>query len=384
MSYGTILIRADIDRFSHNLLFSDELTAAFKEVGWRIQTLDYILDSKSVFDALKDPECKFFLTFNGFGTELKFPTIYPGRIESAFQVFAKPVIDVMHDCPAHEAMAHQIGLNFPLRRLLCTDYQYASAAIDMGVQDVTFCQSITFPIALAGLEREPRRDIDVLLAMGTLSPDHTQHRIDNGTIKGRLYRAVFDEVTSCTVANWQLDPIVELKRALRDVDIGLDYNIADHRFLLTLVLDYVKFARRRDLLSAISDLPITLVPDRPGNYPETFRIEEARSATGLLALMARSRIVVCPTTHNTGFHERPLSAFTASAAVVSAPNRLLSTNFSDGKEIAFASGAQALRDTLERLMSDRMSVEAIAQGGHERAMALYHPRNLVSAILNRV
>ncbi|MFT0892246.1 glycosyltransferase [Pseudochelatococcus sp. G4_1912] len=347
-------------------------------------TLDYIQDSKKVFDALKDQQCKFFLTFNGFGAELKFPTIHPGRLESAFQVFSKPVIDLMHDCPAHESLAHQKGLNFPLRRLFSTDYQYAGIATDMGIQNVTFCPSITFPAALSAIEHHRERDIDVLLAIGTLSPDHTRQRIDRGTVKGRLYGAVFDEVTACAVADWQIDPIIELKRVLSSLDITLNYNVPDHRFLLTITLDYIKFARRRDLLAALSDLPVTLVPDRSGTYPNSFRIMEARSATELLGMMARSRIVVCPTTHNTGHHERPLSAFTASAAVVSAPNRLLSAHFSNGHNIVFGNNPQAMREHIEKLISDTSRASEIAARGHDRAMMLYHPAHLVSAILNQI
>lgn len=384
MTYGTILVRADIDRFAHNALFADELAAAFARRGWRTQTADYVRDSKKVFDALKDQACRFFLTFNGFGTEIRFPTLHPGRLEPAFQVFGKPVFDLMHDCPAHEGMAHQADVTFPLRRVFSTDYQYAGIATDMGVRDVTFAPSITFPHALSELAPDGGRDIDVLLAIGTSLPDYTRQRIDTGTIKGRLYRAVFDEVTAAAAADWQLDPIVELKRALRDLGILLDHAVPEHRFLLTLVLDYVKFARRRDLLAALSGLPITLVPDRAGSYSDRFRLEEARSATALLGLMARSRIVVCPTTHNTGHHERPLSAFTASAAVVSAPSRLLSANFSNGDDIVFANGPQAMRETIERLMSDGEGTGEIAAKGHERAMALHHPDRLVSAILNRL
>lgn len=384
MSYGVLVVCAEIDRFLHNALFSNELKVAFQDCGWEMRTIDYMAQNKKLFEALKDPECRFFVTFNGFGTEVCCLSTSPGGLNSAYQAFAKPVFDLMHDCPAHESMAHQLGATFSRRTLFSTDYQYAGIASEMGVQDVTFCSSITFPAALSGLVARSERDIDVLLAIGTSSPEFAQKRIDISTIRGRLYRAVFDEVTACAVADWQLDPIVELKRVLRGLDIALDYNLPDHRFLLTLALDYIKFARRRDLLAALTDLPITLVPDQAGAYSDKFRVEGARSATELLALMARSRIVVCPTTHNTGYHERPLSAFTASAAVVSAPNKVLSANFSDRKEIIFASGPNTLREILGGLISNPTESEKIAERGHKRAMALYQPRHLVSAILNRL
>jgi len=384
MTSGTILIRADIDRFRHNTLFADELVSAFADYDLQVEVLDYLQQSKKVLDRFQDPACKFFLTFNGFGTELRRITDHPGRLDSAFQAFGKPVFDLMHDCPAHETMSHQVSSTFAMRRLLSTDWQYASIANDMGVRDVSFSSSITFPRWLSQSGVGEKRDIGVLLAIGTSDPEPSRARITLDSPKGRLFRSVFDEVVAISVADWRKEPLVELKLALQALEWSFDPRQAEHRFLLSAILDYVKFARRRDMLGALVGLPVTLVPDQKGDYPDSFSIEQARTAAELLDLMRRSRVVICPTTHPTGHHERPLSAFTASAAVLSTPNRMLAASFRDGESIMFATAPEALRAVTEKLMNDDGLSEAIGRRGHDRAMQLYHPRHLVETILNRL
>ena len=384
MSYGVILVRSDIDRFAHHTLFANELLPAFAARNVEVRILDYISESKKVFGSLQDPDCKFFLTFNGFGTELRMPTLKIGSLDSAFDVFGKPVFDLMHDCPAHETMAHQLNSTFPQRRLLATDYTYASMAQQMGIRDVTLVPSITFPAALEGADTPPERDIELLLAIGTSPPQIFANRISTATSKGRLFKSVFDEVTALCANAWNVDPSQALIAALQSLGIPFQVAVPEHRFLLTVVLDYVKFVRRQELVRALSDLPVTLVPDRDGDYPKGFKVEKPRNAIELIAMMRRSRVVVCPTTHFTGHHERPLSAFTASSAVVSAPNRVLSAAFTDGRDIAFGNDAASIGKLVRQLLDDPDAARRMGERGHERAMQLYHPDRLVSTVLNRM
>lgn len=382
--YLVILIRGDIDRFQHNALFAAELVAAFARRGWRALTLDYVLNSKAVFGALRDPDCKFFLTFNGFGTELEVPTIYPGRLDAAFQAFGKPVLDLMHDCPFHESMAHQLRSIYEARRLFITDYRYAEMALEMGVRFVRFVPSITFPKAMESVGMPERRDVKILLAAGFLSPQYTYDRFDPRDIKGRVYKYIFEQITSRCGDDWTLDPAVELKRNLTELGISFSGLDVDHRFLLTTVLDYVKFDRRHKMLQIIRDLPVTLVSDRqidPAKLGRDVDILETRSAMEILRLMARSQIVLCPTTHMTGFHERPLSGFTAGAAVVSTPCAPLEAHFSDGRDILFAHSAK-LRSTLEVLLADLEETRRIGEAGRKKAADLFHPDRLIDTLLN--
>lgn len=371
-----ILVRRDIDRFAHNDLFAKEIDAALQRKGWHARTLDYIVQSRDTFDALRDRNCRFFIAFNGFGTELLMPTGVPGRLESAFQVFNRPVFDLMHDCPAHETMAHQLRTVAPFRRLLSTDGDYAWLARMLGVRNVVPAATICFPHSV---EPQLERDIEILFAVGLSSPDLSRDRLNGLASKSRVYRLLFDEVTAACKSDWSANPITELLQLLQTVGLEWSVQDADFRFLLTAVLDHVKFSRRWTMLEALRDLPVTLVTDRDvSGLHQSIKVAPARSAAELLAMMARSKVVICPNTHVMGFHERPFMAFSAGAVVVSAPNGPLQANFSHGRDMLFFHDALSLIASVETALASPL----IGDRGRDRAVAWFSPDRLVETILN--
>ena len=386
--YGIIITRRDIDRFEHNALFTHELTVAMRQHGIPIRCVDYRSQPAELFATLRDPNCAFAICFNGFGSDLLFPTgVSLNSMASVFTTFNKPLLDFMHDCPAHDTMRHQLEATFPQRILLMTDHGYANLARTMGFPNVSFVPSVTFP-ATVGSEVKPmdNRSIPILLAASLPSPKVVLERfVDSKKYKNRVYSTLFDAVTASAVADWRIDPLSELLKACRDCDSSLDFRTADARFLLTAVFDYVKFARRRRLLRAVAHLPVTVISDRaldediPGN---NIRIEPSRSATGLLQIMGDSQFVICPTPHMTGFHERALSAFTAGAVVVSTPNEVLETNFVAGAEFLFARNETDLATTLETVLRAPEHMRSIAKAGRERAMSMFHPERLAAIFLS--
>jgi glycosyltransferase involved in cell wall biosynthesis len=386
--YGIIITRHDLDRFGHNALFAHELTVAMRHHGVPVRSLDYRSQPTELFATLREPSCAFVICFNGFGSELMFPTgVSLNSITSVFTAFSKPLLDFMHDCPAHDTMKHQVEARFPQRILLMTDYGYANVARAMGFPTVSFVPSITFP-ATVGPDAKPieNRSIPILLPVSLPSPNVVAERFVNSKeYKNRIYSTLFDSVTAAAVADWRIDPLAELLKACRDSDCGLDFGTADARFLLTAVVDYVKFARRRRLLRAVAHLPVTVISDRafdeeiPGN---NIRFEPPRSATGLLQVMADSQCVVCPTPHMTGFHERALGAFTAGAVVVSTPNEVVETNFIAGGEFLFAGNEMELATTLETVLHAPEHLQSIATAGRARAMSMFHPERLAAIFLS--
>jgi hypothetical protein len=187
------------------------------------------------------------------------------------------------------------------------------------------------------------------------------------------------------VADWRIDPLAELLRACRDSDCGLDFRTADARFLLTAVVDYVKFTRRRRLLRALAHLPVTVISDRDPDEEirgDNIRFAPPRSATELLQLMADSQCVICPTPHMTGFHERALGAFTAGAVMVSSPNEIAETNFVAGEEFIFFRHETELAATLETVLRSPSHLQSIADAGRTRAMSMFHPQRFVAILLS--
>lgn len=385
--YLVILTRRGIDRFEHNRMFAIELSAAFSARGWSAKTLDYIDDSKAVFAALRDDQCKFFVLFNGFGTEIEMPTIYSGRLESAFKAFGKPVFDLMHDAPMHESMVHQLHRNFEERRVFITDYCYAQMASELDIRNIVVCPSITFPENGKTIGPAGGRSVQILLAAGFLSPSYVADRYDASDIRSRLYRNVFEEVTAACASDWTINPSAMLFQTFRNLGIRFDGFNIDHRFVLTTILDFVKLERRAKILASLKGLPLTLVADRQVDadklWPEVTVLPPC-SAIELLALMKKSEIVVCPTTHVSGFHERPLGAFSMQAAVVSSPCIPLQTAFVDGEEAFFSNNSETLRMTVEKLLGDQAFSRRVGIKGFEKANSLFRPERLIDTMLNFV
>ena len=384
--YAVALICNEIDQWRHNALFVEELTPAFATLGMSLRALDYRTQPRDVYQALKDPECAFFLCFNGFGSELQVGDGMPGRFRSAYEYHGKPLFDLMHDCPAHESMEHQIESRFRLRYLLMTDYAYVGMAKSLGVRHARFVPSIAFPATLPGVPRPLLdRTIDILLPMGFQDPEVSRRRHVATSYRSRVYRSVFDAAVEASLANLQLDPLHEVVAACREAGLAFDPNDVDSRFLLTTTLDFVKFERRQRLVRAVAHLPVTIMSRAPfeeGTPGSRLRPIRTRSASEMMATMAESRCVICPLPHMTGYHERALGAFTAGAGVIAAPNHILETEFRPGRDLLiYKTDAQLVR-LLERGLDDPSSLADIAASGRERALSRCSPTRLAETILS--
>lgn len=378
--YLVILIRTDIDRYGHNLWFANELRPAIEAVGLGCRVLDYRRQVSAVLTALSDPKCKGFICFNGFGSEMATVTAVAGELRSAFEYFKKPLFDFMHDSPANEAMAHQLSATFEERLLLSTDYDYAAIAKALGVRNVFHVASITHPVTNAAT-RSTAREIPLLFALGLSDAQLWADRLEGVSTKGRIFRQMFDGAVDHAVNDWRRDPIRAVQDIYLDVGMPFDWRNADCRFLTSLVGDYVKFKRRRATLDALAGLPVTVVTDQDLG-DSRFDIRPQVSAVELFGLMGRSGIVVCPTTHPSGFHERPLAAMTAGSAVLSAPNGPLESHFMHGRDILFFTDAHSLRHEAEMLLNDTERRMALAEAGQRRATTLFPPARFVETIIS--
>lgn len=276
--YVLILICLAIDPHGHNLIFAHEIGAALSEQGYDLRRVDYRERPRDVMDALADPDCAFALTFNGFGAELAVqPTV--GDLVSAFRHFGKPLFDLMHDCPSHETMVHGTTLGPDDRNLLITDYGYVQDAEDLGARNVRFVPSITFPKSLPGRPRRFRdRAVEVLLPIGWSSPDNVSARYpaESGP-RSRVMRAVYDEVSERCIRDLALDPRLEARAACKEAGLAFDVRNADGRFLMTTILDRVRFDRRYRLVQALRRFPVTLLSNHAFDAGEDSRILSAKA-----------------------------------------------------------------------------------------------------------
>lgn len=283
-------------------------------------------------------------------------------------------------------MVHQMRILDSTRQVMLTDYGYVQEAQELGFPNVHFVPSITFPRTVpAAAITKTQRLIPVLLPVQLPPPSSVDIRFDrSGGYRPRIFREIYDAVTEHCTENLATDARVEARRACREAGISFDARDADHRFLLTSILDHTKFARRRDLVQALRGLPVTLVTtaDFEGDLPQGISAAPARSFRDLLALMAEAECVLCPLPHMTGFHERALGAFTAGAAVLAAPNTILETEFRQGQDMLTYRSAAELADLLPALLADPDRLRAIARSGHDAAMERFTPRRLAETVLS--
>lgn len=384
--YAVIFTNASKDTHNHNATFADEISPGLLSYGVSVRCLDYINDVRQVSEALRDPHCLFFLCFNGFGSELKI-SYAPGNLGSAFEYYQKPLFDLMHDCPIHEAMAHQIGSTGQYRKLLMTDYSYAHLARLLGVKNVHAVSSITFPrtIGQASLPLSAR-PIDVLLPVGLSSFQRARERYAAPRdYKERIFRQIFEGVTEYAVANLEVDPLIQTLLAFQELQMPVNLQDAHVRFLFTSIVDYVKFARRDHLVRSIQHLPITVVAERDVRevYKDTnFRFLGMKSFPELVRTMGEAKSVICPLPHHTGFHERALSAFSAESVVIAAPNDILETNFVVGRDMISYRSVEQLATLLESVVAGRIELQSIASNGKRKALDRFPPERIADIIVS--
>ncbi len=79
-NYVMFLVCQDVDVFGHNAVFARELGAALADCGLNSRIVDYRLEIPRVHAALRDEDCIFFVSFNGFGSELSLANQNPGEL----------------------------------------------------------------------------------------------------------------------------------------------------------------------------------------------------------------------------------------------------------------------------------------------------------------
>jgi hypothetical protein len=384
--YVLILICRPVDQFRHNDVFAQELAAGFATFGIASRICDFRSEVRMAWEALLDPRCLFLVSFNGFGSELCFSLGARGDVTAAYEHSGKPLFDLMHDCPSHDTMTHQIASRSTMRRLLLTDHGYLQEAQELGIPSTRFVPSITFPASLPDApKRIAERPIDILLPMQVVAESFAATFFyGRHDVASKLDRAIFEHVTARCEADLSLDARVELRAACRAAGLAFDVNRPESRTLLTITLDHVKSQRRRSLVQALRHLPVTLLSTVPPFAPEPgdrLKLAAARDFTDLLRVMGDSRIVLCPLPHMTGWHERALGAFSAGAAVVAAPNEPLEVNFRHGEHLMFYRSAEQAADLLAELLAEPDRIQALASAGHAEAMERFSPTRLASMIV---
>ena len=350
--------------------------------------LDYVRDVRQLSETIRDENCAFFICFNGLGSELVNAAGTPGKLVSTFELWRKPLFDLTHDCPVQESMEHQLNSVGQFRKALFTGHSYAHLSRMLGSKSVLAVSSITFPQTVTTpLERIADRSIEILLPVGLSDPQAVRNRFRPPvSYRDRLLRELFESVTAVTVDDLATDPLTQMLIACQDANIAVNLRDPDMRFLITAVLDFVKFARRDRLVRAISHLPVTIISDH--DVSERFsstnlKLMKDRPFPDLIDTMGDTKIVLCPLPHHTGFHGRPLAAFTSGAAVFAAPNEVLETNFRQGRDMLTYKTHDHLAKLLASALAGDIDLQLMANNGERVAHELFSPRRLAETIVSQ-
>lgn len=231
------------------------------------------------------------------------------------------------------------------------------------------------------------RSCEILLPVGLCDPQVVIDRFRSPvSYRDRLFRELFDSVTAIAVDDLTVDPLTQTLIACQDGNIAVDLRNPDFRFLISAVLDYVKFARRDRLVRALSGLPVTIISDLDVSHRfsgSKLTFLQHRSFPELIDAMGDSKIVLCPLPHYTGFHERALAGFTAGAAIFAAPNEVLETNFWQGRDMLTYGNPQHLASLLDSALSGQLDLQAMASNGERTARERFSPDRLATIIVSQ-
>lgn len=387
--YAVILTTTDPSDRTRNGVFAQEFATAFETLGYPTRCLDYKKDVRQVSAAFADPDCKFFVCFNGFGSELLLTSTHASYLTSAFEHYGKPLFDLVDDCPIHEAMRHQIDSTGTMRMLKVTDYGHSYLARLAGMQSVRTVPLVTFPAAFGSMPRAlADRRVQLLLPLDNLQSEQTPERHEGArSYRGRVFREIFESVAQRALSSLDVDPWVETLIACQETGIATDLKHPDIRFLLSSVVDHVSAQRQRMLLEATRHLPLTIVGDaaQPSGLEVGPKSEVigCDGFAGLLRLMADSKVVICPRAHRTGGRQRVMAAFAAGALAVVSTDEVLESEFEDGEHAIYYRDFHELALTLEQLLDQPEGRREIASRGRTRALERFSPLRLASAILSQ-
>jgi hypothetical protein len=384
--YAVILTTTDPADRTRNAVFAQEFAVAFDALGCSTRRLDYKKDVRQVSAAFADPDCKFFVCFNGFGSELLLTTTNAAYLTPAFEHYGKPLFDLMDDCPIHEDMKHQIDSTSGVRTLLVTDYRHAYLAQLVGMESVRTVSSVAFPASFGHAARPlAGRPIEILLPLENLQPQRMRHEGAHG-YRGRVFREIFENVAERALRRLDMDPWVETLIACQEIGIATDLKHPDFRFLLSSIVDHVGAERQRMLFEAIRHLPLTIVADAAQRTElaagPKLKFIGNDSFASLLHLMADSKAVVCPIVHRGGGRERALAAFSSGALVVAPTDPILESEFEEGEQLLIYRDFHELALTLEQLLEAPGQRQEIATRGQIQALERFSQIRLARTILS--
>lgn len=356
-------------------LFTDDLAAAFRGMGWTVDLIDLEIeaDMRRPLDSYaKDAPVDLIFSFGIFGESVDRDGMFIGDIVGA------PHIIQYVDYPlSHLTRLEQTS---PRAGLLMVDESHVAAIRSLYGPD-RFAAVGFNPHAAVGPTISPGANPEAFAAARPI------HILFPGTGYGAPpvgwrhlppgVRTVFEQAAEIALASDWTSPMDALDQAMTSA--GLDPanpDFAAFRKLATYVHEHVRAVRRRQLLDAVIRLGLPVHVVGKGHDADLARhknltlLGEARFDE-VLALMAGSRVVLNANANfGAGSHERPLTASNAGAVAATDGSTFYDANFEAGTEMAIFRWTRLEEDLAQIgiLAEDPAAAFPIAKAGQRRVV----------------
>ena len=356
-------------------LFTDDLAAAFRGMGWTVEILDLEIEAhlrRPLDSYAGDAPVDLIFSFGIFGETVFRDGMFIGDIVGA------PHIIQYVDYPlSHLTRLDQTS---PRAGLLMVDESHVAAI-----------RSLYGPDRFAAVGFSPHAAVGPTVSPGATPEAFAAARPIRILFPGTSYgaapagwrdlpqgvRKVFEQAVEIALASDWTAPLDALDQAMTSA--GLDPanpDFAAFRKLATYVHEHVRAVRRRQLLDAVIrlGLPVHLVGK--GHDTDLARhknltlLGEARFDE-VLALMAGSRVVLNANANfGAGSHERPLTASNAGAVAATDGSAFYDANFEAGAEMAIFrwTGLEEDLAGIGALAENPAAALAIAKAGQRRVV----------------
>ncbi|HEY1504295.1 MAG TPA: glycosyltransferase [Stellaceae bacterium] len=356
---GTVVLyRGHSDYESVGTMVRD-LAAAFARSGLNPVLLD-----------LRAPDCvaqavrlarggdvRFFLSLNGYGIPA------PGQGAGFYAETATPVLVYFVDHPAYHHKTIRAALpHFAVSFATVSEVLFCRHAVRRDIP-VSHLPHAAEPLEEAPLAWETR-DLPLLLSASLHGePEALRAR-------WRDHGATVEQALNNIVAEYDLSPRVPLDETMTRVLGRDDLPIEVLASFFATADIFIRSRARRDLVLALSDLPLTVcgrgwegIAALCAAQDKRARFLPAQDAPAAMAMMRRAKLVLNPMPPYYDSHERPFQAMAAGAVAVVGPGNLFDAPPFEDAVLTMPVEPRAAADIISAALADETRLPAIACAG---------------------
>lgn len=361
-----IVIMKGQSQYDCSRFLLDELASALKVLGNEVVVIDlFSNDCLQQINLAINSKCDFFISFNAMAIELK---LNDGR--SIYDALNIPLLVILGDHPFSHISRLDAGVENVL--WLCFDNDHVKY-IDRYFPD-KFCTFIVLNGHKATVERDYKRNIDLLFAGSLLNPYTLKRNWKN------LHKEVFDilcDIEDIGPDNENISIVEAIQEVIKSRKIEINENIKE--FMSVIYFSYESYFRnklRYQLLKNLDEKGIkvecfgNIEDDYNLNKNGNLAIHKEGNVKETLTLMKKSKIVINTTPFIVeGTTDRVLSTMMNGGISFTDRNKFFVENFKNGENIVLynRNDLKIVPEMITDLLSSANLMEEISRNGQEVA-----------------